>query len=64
MDALLDETLLKYAKTETLQKEIESRLAAYQSKMERDVFSRTVELMVLKTLRENSKVPRLSLFYL
>ena len=64
LDALLDETLLKYAKTETLQKEIESRLAAYQSKMERDVFSRTVELMVLKTLRENSKVPRLSLFYL
>lgn len=64
LDALVDETLLKYAVTENLQKETENQLASYQNKMDSEVFSRTVELMVLKKFREKSKIPRLSLFYL
>jgi hypothetical protein len=64
MDALVDESLLKTTETENLQKEIKKQLGAYQNKMESDVFKRTVELMLLKKLREQAKIPRLSLFYL
>jgi hypothetical protein len=64
LDALIDASLLKNTETGELQKEIEKQLAAYQTKMETDVFKRTVELMLLKTLRTRSKIPRLSLFYL
>lgn len=64
LDALMDESLLKNSETDNLKKEIEKQLASYQNKMERDVFNRTVELMLLKKLREQMKIPRLSLFYL
>jgi hypothetical protein len=64
MDALVDESLLKTTETENLQKEIKKQLGAYQNKMESDVFKRTVDLMMLKKLREQAKIPRLSLFYL
>ena len=64
LDLLVDETLLKHTVTENLRKEIENQLASYRNKMDSEVFSRTVELMVLKKSREKSKIPRLSLFYL
>jgi hypothetical protein len=64
LDGLVDESLLKTTETENLQKEIKKQLGAYQNKMESDVFKRTVELMLLKKLREQAKIPRLSLFYL
>jgi uncharacterized membrane-anchored protein YjiN (DUF445 family) len=64
LDGLVDESLLKSTETENLQKEIKKQLGAYQNKMESDVFKRTVELMMLKKLREQAKIPRLSLFYL
>jgi hypothetical protein len=64
LDGLVDESLLKSTETENLQKEIKKQLGAYQNKMESDVFKRTVELMLLKKLREQAKIPRLSLFYL
>jgi hypothetical protein len=64
LDALVDESLLKMPETENLQKETKAQLGSYQNKMESDVFKRTVDLMVLKKLREKAEIPRLSLFYL
>ena len=64
LDALIDESLLKNSATETLKAETEKNLASYRDKMEKDVFERTFDLMLLKKLREQSKIPRLSLFYL
>ncbi len=64
LDGLVDESLLKLPETGDLQKEIKKQLGAYQNKMESEVFKRTVDLMMLKKLREQAKIPRLSLFYL
>ena len=64
LDGLVDESLLKLPEIENLQKEIKKQLGTYQNKMESEVFKRTVDLMMLKKLREQAKIPRLSLFYL
>jgi hypothetical protein len=47
-----------------LKGEIEKQIAAYKNKMEREVYRRTFDLMLLKRLRERAAIPRLSLFYL
>jgi hypothetical protein len=64
MDALVDESLLQNFETESLKSEIETEIAAYKIKMEPEVYKRTFDLMLLKRLRENSEIPRFSLFYL
>lgn len=64
LDALIDESLLKTSETEELQREVGKQMASYKNKMETDVFKRTLELMIVKKLREAAGVPRLSLFYL
>jgi hypothetical protein len=64
LDALLDESLLKQADTADLKAETEKNLASYRGKMEREVYQRTFDLMILKKLREQAEIPRLSLFYL
>lgn len=64
LDALIDETLLKTSDTAELQKEIGKQIASYKDKMDGEVFKRTLELMIVKKLRETAGVPRLSLFYL
>jgi hypothetical protein len=64
LDALIDERLLLSFETETLKCEIEKEIAAYKNKMEREVYRRTFDLMLLKRLRERAAIPRLSLFYL
>ena len=64
MDAFLDESLLKNPETERLKAEIEKQIASYRGKMEREVYQRTFDLMLLKRLRERWGIPRLSLFYL
>ncbi len=48
----------------TLEKEINSQLKAYKSGMEADVYKKTFDMMLLKRLREDEGIPRLSLFYL
>jgi hypothetical protein len=55
---------LKSFETDKLKAEIEKQLAAHRNKMEREVYERTIVLMLLKTLREKAEIPRLSLFYL
>lgn len=64
MDALIDETLLKTSETARFTGEIEKQTAAYKGKMDAEVFQRTFDLMLLKKLREERQIPRLSLFYL
>jgi hypothetical protein len=64
LDALLDESLLKQSDAAELKAATEKNLAAYRGKMDADVYRRTFDLMILKSLREQSEIPRLSLFYL
>jgi len=64
LDALIDASLLTSAAANDSKREIEKQLAAYKNKMEQEVYRRTFDLMLLKKLREQSAIPRLSLFYL
>ena len=64
LDAFVDENLLLNFAVETLKPEIEKQIASYKNKMEREVYRRTFDLMLLKRLREQAEIPRLSLFYL
>jgi hypothetical protein len=64
LDALVDESLLKQSDTTHLKAATEKNLASYRGKMDADVYRRTFDLMILKTLREQSEIPRLSLYYL
>ncbi len=64
LDSLVDESLLQAFLNDNLKSEIEKNLAAYRNKMEAEVYRRTFDLMILKRLREQTEIPRLSLFYL
>jgi DNA repair exonuclease SbcCD ATPase subunit len=64
LDALIDDSLLQTCSTENLKNEIVKELASYKNKMDAEVYRRTFDLMILKRLREQTKIPRLSLFYL
>ncbi len=64
LDALVDEALLKHSDGTAFKAETEKNLAGYRNKMETEVYQRTFDLMILKKLREQAKLPRLSLFYL
>jgi DNA repair exonuclease SbcCD ATPase subunit len=64
LDALIDESLLQNYSAEKLKSEIEKEIASYKNKMEAEVYRRTYNLMLLKRLREQAEIPRLSLFYL
>lgn len=47
-----------------LEIEVSAQLKAYKSSMPKDAFKQTFELMLLRRLREEYDLPRLSLFYL
>jgi predicted ribosome quality control (RQC) complex YloA/Tae2 family protein len=67
LEKMIDERLIETAdETELAQikAQAEKNLAQYRGKMDGEVFERTFDLMVLKSLRENAGIPRLSLFYL
>ncbi len=64
LDALVDDSLLHSFSTDNLKSEIEKNLASYRNKMDAEVYQRTFDLMILKRLREQAEIPRLSLFYL
>lgn len=67
LEQMIDTALLETAdKTflESIRAETEKQMAQYRGKMEKEVFDRTFDLMLLKHLREAAEVPRLSLFYL
>lgn len=67
LEKLIDDALIETAdkaEIETLNQQTAKNLAAYKGKMEKDVYKRTFDLMILKSLRESRAIPRLSLFYL
>ena len=67
LDCLIDESLLQTTDENTISEiksDVAKQLASYKIKMETDVYQRTFDLMLLKHLREQTAIPRLSLFYL
>jgi hypothetical protein len=67
IEKFIDRALLTNSDPEHLKssrKEITRQLKNYKSSMEEDVYKKTFELMLLKRIREDEGVPRLSLFYL
>lgn len=47
-----------------VEKEISDQLRPYRSGMDADVYKTTFDMMLLKRIREEENIPRLSLFYL
>jgi hypothetical protein len=66
LERMLNDALLSnpYAKVEAVTKEIKGELKPYRSQMEAPVYEQTLNNLVLKRIREQFGVPRLSLFYL
>lgn len=63
-EELLNESLLQSKKAGEFILQIESQLEGYRSKMDKDAYQQMFDLMLLKKLRENAGIPRLSLFYI
>ncbi len=61
-DALLSE--LDKAHLKQIEKEIAGQLRQYRSELDKGSIDHTLRLMMLKRLREDNGIPRLSLFYL
>jgi hypothetical protein len=67
IEKVLDRALLtRTDKTQLkkIEKEIASELRPYKAEMEPDAYRNTLELMLLKRLREDADIPRLGLFYI
>jgi hypothetical protein len=67
IEGILDRAMLTKWPAEhltSLKKEIAAQLKAYKAEMDSESYRTTYELMLLKRLREEAGVPRLSLFYL
>jgi hypothetical protein len=67
IEKVLDRALLANWDKQSLkkiEKEIASELRPYKAEMEPDTYRNTLELMLLKRLREEAGVPRLGLFYI
>ena len=67
IEHFLDNGLLTNADKTHLRKlegEVKEQLKPYKAGMDDEAFSKTFQLMLLKRLREEYKVPRLTLFYL
>ncbi len=67
LEGLIDKTLLDSIDKSSLDKmknEVEKELSQHSLTMEEAVYERTFDLMLLKRLREQAEIPRLSLFYL
>jgi hypothetical protein len=57
-------SLVSSEQLEMLRKELTQQLKPYRAHMEKAVYEQTLENLLLKRLREQCSVPRLSLFYL
>ena len=67
VEHLLDEALLKKTDRDTfksIEREVVDQLRPYKGTMDKTAYESTLRLMLLKRLREELGVPRLSLFYL
>jgi hypothetical protein len=61
-DALL--TKIDPSRLKEVEKDVVSQLRPYKSQMDADVYKQTSRVMMLKRLRDEEEIPRLSLFYL
>ena len=67
IEKMLDRSLLANTDTDVLKelkKAAANELRAYKADMEKKAYDETMELMILKRLRDENGVPRLGLFYL
>lgn len=67
VEHFLDNALLTNSDKEHLNKlerEVNEQLKPYKASMDSDAYQKTFELMLLKRLREDYSIPRLTLFYL
>jgi hypothetical protein len=67
LESLLDRAVRESVEPERIEarrREAEEQLKPYRARMERAVYEQTRENLVAKSLREECRVPRLSLFYL
>ena len=67
LESLLDRALRASLPEEVLEEkreQAEEQLSAYRKRMERAAYEQTLENLLARLLREESRVPRLSLFYL
>jgi hypothetical protein len=63
IEKILDEELKQNA-TKLHLTEIESQLSGYKKQLDKETYQKTFDLMLLKRLRDEYDIPRLSLFYL
>lgn len=66
-ESMLSEALLRAVSPETIksiEKEVSAQLKPYRKQMEQQVYQQTFNNLVLKSLRDQFGIPRLSLFYL
>lgn len=67
LEKMLDESLLASLPNEALaamREETQTELKSYRSRMDAEMYKQTFDNLLLKRLREQSNIPRLSLFYL
>lgn len=67
LEKMLDDSLLENSEKELFEKlkaETAKELHNYKKTMEKEVYQKTFDLLLLKKLRLESGIPRLSLFYL
>lgn len=67
VEKLLDRTLLsnwEEVHLRFLEKEVASELKSYRAEMEKEAYKNLFDMMLIKRLREEARVPRLGLFYL
>jgi hypothetical protein len=57
-------SVVESAQLETIEKEVKDQLKPYRKQMEAEVYQQTFDNLLLKRLREQFGLPRLSLFYL
>jgi hypothetical protein len=63
IENFLEHALLKLD-TSAIEKDVAAQLRPYKSQMEAHAYKQTSRVMILKRLREEEGIPRLSLFYL
>ena len=49
---------------ETIEREVKEQLKPYRKQMDANVYAQTMDNLLLKRLRDQFGIPRLSLFYL
>ena len=64
IESFIEQALLSRLDTSVIEKDVASQLRPYKSQMEPDAYKQTSRVMILKRLRDEQGIPRLSLFYL